>query len=146
MGGRGATSGVDKLRTYGTVFQAVTHGMTGKRIKIKDKRVLFIKVRPDANGRVNQKTPFESMRSHRIYALVGEKGTIKTIAFTDRLGMAYKFIDIGASHEGIGKKSKMHVHLGYQHGNTRELNKRERRLVRKLQLAHGELSNGKRKR
>lgn len=133
MGGRGATSSLARLSKYGTEFRQVKKNSKGKNFKIRDKRVLFVE---SATGK--GKTPYESMMPYRVYAVIGRDGKVKSITYTDRLGMAKKFIDVNTSHEGVGRGELGHVHVGYYRKNTRWMNRSERKLVRRILVANGE--------
>ena len=134
MGGRGATSSLARLSKYGTEFQQVKKNSKGKNFKIRDKWVLFV---TSATGK--GKTPYESMMPHRVYAVIRPgKGTLHSVVFTNRMGHAYKFIDVNASHEGIGRGELAHVHIGYDRKYMRRLRKSERKLIRRLLLASSE--------
>ena len=134
MGGRGSTSSLEKLDNYGKEFKEVTTNLHGKPIRIRDKRVLFIESRLGKN-----KTPFESMRSNRVYVLIHpNKRNVHAVIFTDRMGHAKKFIDVNASHDEKGFNDLGHVHVKYDRIKSRGLRKADRKLLRKILIANGE--------
>lgn len=134
MGGRGATSSLARLNKYGSEFQQVKTNKNGRKLHTKDKRILFIESKSKQN-----KTPYESMMPHRIYAVISNKTKeLTSITFTDKMGFAYKFIDLHSTHEGVGYGDLGHVHVGYNREKTRKLSKHERRIVRELLIENGE--------
>lgn len=137
MGGRGATSNLTKLAKYGTAYKQVKTNKFGRKLHTKDKRILFIEPRNEGQ---QSKTPFESMMPHRVYVLVNAKNrNIKSITFTDRMGFAYKFIDVKQIHrKTLGKGDLGHVHIGYNRSKARRLRRSERKLLRRILIANGE--------
>ncbi len=135
MGGRGATSNLAQLAKYGTEFRQVKTNKNGKRLHVSDKRVLFVE-----STTKNTKTPYESMMPNRIYAVINNKtSNLKTVVFTDKRGMAYKFIDVNQIHSRVlGKGDIGHVHEGYFRNTARALIAGERHFVQRLLNANGE--------
>lgn len=131
MGGRGATSNLARLAKYGTEFRQVKTNKNGKRLHMSDKRVLFV----ESIGK-HAKTPYESMMPHRIYVQMKKRSYgIKSITFTDKMGFAYKFIDVKTAHHNIGKGKLGHTHMGYYRKSPREMNHSERRFLKKVMKA-----------
>lgn len=149
MGGRGSTSSLARLQKYGTEFKEVKTTAYGGKLHMKDKRILFIKTREKHN-----KTPYDSMMPNRIYVLINSRDTkrkVKSITFTDKMGFAYKFVDVNVAHYNIGKGKLGHTHMTYDRKEPREMNRSERKLVRKVLAAYhrpkyikkrGEIKNG----
>lgn len=118
MGGRGAKSGLDnkgnKMYETFTTLKEIGGG---------------IKIVKGANKSINY-NPAESNTPNRIYAVVTEKGVLKSITFHDKNGMLKKQIDFNHYHKR--RDRKIHVHNGYEHDdrNVRhDLTKREKRVI-----------------
>lgn len=136
MGGRGATSNLARLAKYGTEFRQVKTNKNGKRLHISDKRVLFV----TSTDPKHNNTPYESMMPNRIYAVINNRtSNLKAVVFTDKHGMAYKFIDVNQIHSKmLGKGDIGHVHEGYFRNTARALITDERHFVQRLLKANGE--------
>lgn len=48
------------------------------------------------------------------------------------MGFAYEFVDVNVAHYNIGKGKLGHTHMTYDRKEPREMNRSERKLVRKV--------------
>ena len=98
MGSRGSRSGVsDKGTTYGKEYKTL---FTVDNIKF---------VQPTKPG--STPVPLETMSAgkNRVYALVNNRGVLKSIVFYDKQGKKRRQIDLTHDHD----RGNPHVHIGY---------------------------------
>ncbi|MCL2498203.1 MAG: hypothetical protein FWF06_06300 [Symbiobacteriaceae bacterium] len=117
MGGRGSASGVsDKGRLYGTEFETL----------LSIDNIKFLRHLTTTAATI----PLETMSAgrNRVYVLVNEAGTLKSIVFYDSGGRKKRQIDLAHTHGG----QRPHVHIGYEHSpDIVKLTKKDRAYVDK---------------
>lgn len=118
MGGRGASSGMSKKgKPYGTEYTTLAEFENIKFIKYNDG---------------SAKTPMETMTKNRVYGVVNDQGTLKSVVLFDTTNKRNKQIDLeGVPHKVNGALTLPHTHLGYFHDElgTRGLTAKETKLV-----------------
>lgn len=130
MGGRGSRSGISKYKygeNYNLLFQY--------------NNIKFV----SDNKKTSTSSPIESMTKHRVYVSVDKNNDLRTVSFMDKEGNRFKRIDLkGNAHFQSGEKiATPHVQFGKEKAYfTRKLNKKEKRLIYKINKVWRDFNNG----